>query len=189
VKSCALLLLAVALTGCRRDMAMQAHHEPLEASSFFADGAASRTSPVHTIARGQLHEDEQYYTGRVGGQLTYTFPMPVDRALIEHGRERYDIYCSVCHGRTGEGNGIIVQRGFPPPPSLHLDRLRAVPVGHFVEVISNGYGVMYSYASRVPIADRWAIAAYLRALQLSQHAGLADAEAAARAQLEAGFPP
>ncbi len=172
------------LAACRRDMADQAHHEPLEASSFFADGAASRPLPAHTVPRGQLRDDEQFFTGRVAGQLVTTFPAPVSTAQIARGRERYDIYCAVCHGRTGEGQGMIVQRGFPPPPSLHLDRLREAPVGHFYEVITNGFGVMYSYAARVEPADRWAIAAYIRALQLSQHAALADVAPEQRAKLE-----
>ncbi|MEA3212568.1 MAG: hypothetical protein QOE70_5625 [Chthoniobacter sp.] len=176
------------LAGCRRDMADQAHHEPLEASTFFADGAASRPLPAHTIARGQLREDEHYFTGRVAGQLVNTFPAPVTRAQLERGRERFEIYCAVCHGRTGEGNGMIVQRGFPAPPSLHIDRLRDAPAGYFFEVMTNGYGLMYPYAARVEPADRWAIAAYLRALQLSQRATLADADPAERMKLEAGAP-
>ena len=173
------------IVGCRRDMADQAHRRPLETSGFFADGASSRTLPAHTIARGQLREDEHAFTGRVNGQLVTTFPEPVTQVQLERGRERFEIYCAVCHGRTGEGNGVIVQRGFPPPPSLHLDRLREAPVGHFFEVMTNGYGLMYSYASRVEPADRWAIAAYIRALQLSQHAALTDADPSDRAKLEA----
>jgi mono/diheme cytochrome c family protein len=102
---------------------------------------------------------------------------------LERGRERYDIFCSVCHGRTGEGNGMIVQRGFPPPPSYHIDRLREAPAGHFFHVITHGYGVMYSYATHVPPADRWAIAAYIRALQLSQHATIEEMPLDQRAKL------
>ena len=165
------------LSACRRDLARQAYHRPLGKSDFFPDGMASRPLVEHTIARGQLRNDEQFFTGRVNGQLVDSFPAPVTRAMLERGRERFDIYCSVCHGRTGEGNGIIVQRGFPTPPSLHLDRLRTAPAGHFVEVIANGFGLMYSYAARVEPADRWAIAAYIRALQLSQNAALEDAPA------------
>jgi mono/diheme cytochrome c family protein len=131
-----------------------------------------------------LHEDEQLYTGHANGLPVNTFPTPVTMEMLERGQQRFDIYCAVCHGRTGEGNGMIVRRGFPTPPSFHIDRLREAPVGHFVEVINNGYGLMYSYASRVQPADRWAIAAYIRALQLSQHAGLADAPADEQAKLE-----
>lgn len=173
------------LAACRRDMADHTRVKPLEGNPFFSNGASSRPLPEHTVARGQLQEDTHYFTARVGGQLVDTFPEPVTRAQLERGRERYDIYCSVCHGRTGEGNGMISQRGFPPPPSLHIDRLRSAPVGHFYEVMTNGFGLMYSYASRVPPADRWAIAAYIRALQLSQHGSLDDAEPGARANLEA----
>lgn len=177
-------ILALGFAACRRDMGHQAYHRPLDASSVFADRRASRPLPEHTIARGQLREDELFFTGHVDGKPVDLFPQPVTAQMIERGRERFDIYCSVCHGRTGEGNGMIVRRGFPIPPSFHIDRLRAAPAGHFVEVINNGYGLMYSYASRVEPADRWAIAAYIRALQLSQHAGLADLPAAERAKLE-----
>lgn len=179
-----IVMFALALTACRRDMARQAYHRPLDASSVFADGRASRPLPEHTIARGDLREDELFFTGHVDGKPVDLFPEPVTQAMLERGRQRYDIYCSVCHGRTGEGNGMIVRRGFPTPPSFHIDRLRSAPAGHFVEVINNGFGLMYSYASRVEPADRWAIAAYIRALQLSQHAGLADAPPADRTKLE-----
>ena len=177
-------LLALSVTACRRDMGQQAYHRPLDASSVFADGRAARPLPDHTIARGQLREDELFFTGHVDGKPVDLFPEPVTPAMIERGRQRFDIYCAVCHGRTGEGNGMIVRRGFPTPPSFHIDRLRSAPAGHFVEVINNGFGLMYSYASRVEPADRWAIAAYIRALQLSQHAGLADVSPDDRAKLE-----
>jgi hypothetical protein len=177
------------LPACRRDMADQPHHEPLEATRFFRDGAASRRPPAHTVARGDARLDEFFYTGKTGGKLVNEFPMPVTRAVLERGQERFDIYCSVCHGRLGDGHGMIVQRGFPTPPSFHEERLRAVPLGHFYEVITNGFGLMYSYAARVAPADRWAIAAYIRALQLSQHAALTDAAAPDRAKLEGGGAP
>jgi cytochrome c553 len=159
--------------------------QPLSRNDFFQDNQmASRPVVPYTIARGQLHEDETFYTGKIGTNLVTTFPMPVTRELLERGRERFDIYCSVCHGRTGEGNGMIVQRGFPVPPSYHIDRLRQAPVGHFFDVMTQGYGIMYSYAERVKPEDRWAIAAYIRALQLSQNMKLAGLPAAERAQLE-----
>ena len=148
-----------------------------------------RRLPAHTIARGQLQEDELFYTGHVDGKPVDLFPMPVTHELLERGQQRYDIYCSVCHGRTGQGNGMVARRGFPAPPSYDLDRLRAAPVGHFVEVISNGYGLMYSYASRVEPADRWAIAAYIRTLQLSHHASINDAPTAERTRLEQEAAP
>jgi mono/diheme cytochrome c family protein len=168
-------------------MADQAKLKPLGASDFFADGAASRVPPVHTVARDALPASP-FSTGREKGELVTQAPVPVTAAQLERGRERYDIYCSVCHGRTGEGHGMIVQRGFPTPPSFHDPRLRAAPAGHYFEVITNGFGLMYPYGSRVAPADRWAIVAYIRALQLSEHATLADAAPDARAQLEAQTP-
>jgi cytochrome c553 len=181
-----LMLLAVgALAGCRQDMNDQERLDPLEASDFFPDGAASRPIPAGTVARGQLQEDTAFQTGHLTPtELVNELPMPLTAEVLQRGQERFNIYCSVCHGRTGEGTGMIVRRGFPQPPSFHTDRLREAPLGHFVQVITNGYGLMYSYASRVEPADRWAIAAYIRALQLSQHATLADAGSAPRKQLE-----
>lgn len=171
---------------CRRDLADQQHHEPMEASSVFPDGSASRTPPEHTLARGQLHEDALFYHGKMRADYASVFPAPVTRAQLERGRERYDIFCSVCHGSAGMGDGIIVQRGFRPPPSLHLDRLRDAPPGYLFEVITHGRGLMYPYGSRVDAADRWAIIAYIRALQLSRHATLADLNAEQRKKLEDG---
>jgi len=178
--------LLLTVTACRRDMFNQPSTQPLSRNDFFQDNQmASRPLVMHTVARGQLQEDEAFYTGKIGTNLVTTFPMPVTRELLERGRERFDIYCSVCHGRTGEGNGMIVQRGFPIPPSYHIDRLRQAPVGHFFDVMTQGYGIMYSYAERVKPEDRWAIAAYIRALQLSQNMKLAELPASERAQLEA----
>ena len=183
------LLAAGVMAGCRQDMNDQERLDPLEASDFFPDGAASRPIPRGTVARGQLQGDTAFLTGHLNPtELVSELPMPLTADVLRRGEERFNIYCSVCHGRTGEGTGMIVRRGFPQPPSFHTDRLREAPLGHFVQVITNGYGLMYSYASRVEPADRWAIAAYIRALQLSQHATLADAEAAARKQLEEGAP-
>jgi cytochrome c len=181
--------LAIGMCACRRDMGHQAYHRPLDASSVFANGMSARPLPQHTIARGRWHEDEQFFTGRVAGKPVNTFPFPITQSVMERGRERFEIFCAVCHGRTGEGNGMIVRRGFPTPPSYGIDRLREAPVGHFVEVMTFGYGLMYPYASRVEPADRWAIAAYIRALQLSQHAGLDDAPQAERAKLEQEAAP
>jgi cytochrome c553 len=159
--------------------------QPLSRNDFFQDNQmASRPVVMHTVARGQLREDEAFYTGKIGTNLVTTFPMPVTRELLERGRERFDIYCSVCHGRTGEGNGMIVQRGFPVPPSYHIDRLRQAPVGHFFDVMTQGYGIMYSYSERVKPEDRWAIAAYIRALQLSQNMKLAELRSSERTKLE-----
>lgn len=183
--SAALLLLCVALSACRQGMVDQQKVKPLAENAFFADARGSRVPPPHTVARGQLREDEQFYTGKIGNDLAATFPMPVTRQMLTRGQERFDIYCAVCHGATGAGNGMIVQRGFPQPPSFHEQRLRDASVGHFVDVITNGYGVMYSYASRVAPDDRWAIAAYIRALQLSQHATPTDADPIGAKELEA----
>jgi mono/diheme cytochrome c family protein len=184
----ALFAVALAATACRKGMVDQQHLKPLAEENFFADGRGSRVPPAHTVARGQLRDDEQFFTGKIGEQLASTFPTPITREMLNRGRQRFDIYCAVCHGRTGDGAGMIVQRGFPAPPSLHEPRLRDGPVGHFFDVMTTGYGVMYSYASRVSPDDRWAIAAYIRALQLSQHAAPADADAAGVEQLQAAQP-
>jgi len=169
-------IFALSGVSCRRGMVDQAHLKPLAEENFFADGRASRVPPAHTVARGQLREDEQFYTGKIGERLAATFPEAVTRQTLMRGREHFDIYCAVCHGPTGNGDGMIVQRGFPKPPTFHDERLRGAPIGHFFDVITNGYGLMYSYASRVAPEDRWAIAAYIRTLQLSQHATPADAD-------------
>jgi cytochrome c553 len=180
------LLVALVSSGCRRDMFSQPSEKPLERSSFFRDNQmASRPLPAHTVARGQLDEDEAYYSGKIGTNLVTEFPMPVTREVLLRGQERFNIYCAPCHGRTGEGNGMIPQRGYPAPPSYHIDRLRTAPVGHLYDVITRGYGVMYSYASRVEPEDRWAIVAYIRALQLSRNAKISDVPESQRAQLEA----
>jgi cytochrome c553 len=167
-------------------MFLQPSETPLERSDFFQDNhMASRPLPPHTVARGHLDDDEAFYTGKIGDKLVTTFPMPITREVLLRGQERFDIYCAPCHGRTGDGNGMIPQRGYPVPPSYHIDRLRTAPVGHFFDVITHGYGVMYSYATRVDPADRWAIAAYIRALQISHDAKIADVPEQDRAQLEA----
>jgi mono/diheme cytochrome c family protein len=159
--------------------------KPLEKSDFFQDNQmASRPLVPNTVARGHLDEDEIFFTGKRGTNLTQNLPIKLSHELLERGRERFEIYCAVCHGRTGEGNGMIVQRGFPPPPSFHIDRLREAPVGHFFDVVTRGYGIMYSYAERVESSDRWAISAYIRALQLSQNATVAELTAEERPKLE-----
>ena len=179
-----ILAFLVVGTGCRKGMVNQQYLKPLAEETFFRDGGGARPIPPHTVARGQLNEDQQFFEGKLGGQLVTTFPAPVTRQMIEHGREGFDVYCAVCHGRTGEGDGMIVQRGFPAPPSLHEERLRKAPVGHFFDVITNGYGIMYPYASRVTTEERWDIIAYIRALQLSQDATLDDADPVNREQLQ-----
>jgi mono/diheme cytochrome c family protein len=180
------LFLSLLICGCEPPMGQQPKYDAYAASDFFSDGAAMRPLPAHTIARGQLTADDTYHTGLHDGTLTAEFPEPVTPALLARGRENFDVFCSVCHGLTGAGDGMIVQRGFPPPPTFHSERLRQAPVGHFVDVINRGYGVMYPYGSRVPASERWAITAYIRALQLSQHATLADVPAAEQVKLEGG---
>ncbi|MEO7539963.1 MAG: cytochrome c [Pyrinomonadaceae bacterium] len=189
------LLIGTALTagcGVRFDMQDQPRYRAYKKSEFFSDKRASRTMPEGTVARGQLRENKAFYTGKIdnpnlnapvatstdatGNTLVSSFPnditdfpVPVTKELVDRGQERYNIYCIVCHGPVGNGDGMIVRRGFPRPPTYHDDRLRNAPVGHFFDVITNGWGKMNSYAYQVPPADRWAIAAYIRALQVSQN--------------------
>ena len=159
-------------------------YEPLEASTFFANGASARPFVANTVARGTLRQDEHLYQGKVNGQLADTFPMPVTAEVMARGQERYNVYCTPCHGRTGQGNGVVVQRGFRAPPSYHEERLRTAPAGYFFDVMTNGFGAMQDYASQVSVADRWAIAAYIRALQLSQRATIDDVPADRRGDLD-----
>src|ERR1700719_3398207 len=177
LRVCAIFLAlypALLLSGCRQDMHVQPRYQPEDPSTFFADGRSERPPVEGTVARGQLRTDELLYTGRGNGAVADVFPFAITATDLSRGRERYNIYCSPCHDYTGGGNGMIVQRGFPSPPSFHLERLRQAPAGHFFEVMSNGFGLMYSYASRVSPEDRWRIAAYIRALQLSQHGSAGD---------------
>lgn len=176
------LLLAA---GCDRDMMDQPRYEAEEPSAFFADGRSARPLVPGTVPRGWLNEDERVHQGRAEGRPVAEVPVPVTAATLRRGRERFDIYCAVCHDRTGYGDGVPIRRGFPRPPSLHQERLRKAPAGHFFDVVTRGFGAMYPYADRVPVADRWAIVAYVRALQRSQNATLADAEPEARRKLEA----
>jgi hypothetical protein len=165
---------ALLLGGCdlRQRMYDQPKYEAHEATTFFDNGLTSRGPIEGTVARGQLRSDLHLHTGMVDGELAAKLPpsIPFGKDLLERGQERYDIFCSPCHDRTGQGNGMIVQRGLKPPPSLHEERLREAAIGHYFEVMTNGFGAMYSYASRIPVEDRWAIAAYVRVLQFSQRA-------------------
>jgi mono/diheme cytochrome c family protein len=179
-----LVTLALLASGCRQDMHDAPRYEPLEASTFFADGRSSRTLIANTVARGQLHQDRHLYEGIVDGKPAETFPMPVTAQMMARGQERFNVFCSPCHGRTGEGNGMIVQRGFRTPPSYQEDRLRNAPVGYFFDVMTHGFGAMQDYAAQLPVADRWAIAAYIRALQFSQRASIDDVPADRRADLD-----
>jgi cytochrome c553 len=180
-----LLVALVALgAGCRQDMHDAPRYDPLESSNFFADGQSARPLVANTVARGQLREDRHLYEGIVDGKPAETFPMPVTEEEMKRGQERFNIFCAPCHGRTGEGNGMIVQRGFRQPPSYHEDRLRNAPVGYFFDVMTHGFGAMQDYSAQVPVADRWAIAAYIRALQLSERAGVEDVPADQRSKLD-----
>src|SRR5512143_1264661 len=174
------------VAGCRQDMHVQPRYKPLDPSNFFGDGRSARPPVPGTVARGQLRVNEAMYTGKVNGVLVDAFPFFITHKDLERGRERYNIYCSPCHDYTGGGQGLVVQRGFPPPPSYHIERLRSAPVGHFFDVMTRGYGTMFSYADRLSPEDRWRIAACIRALQLSQHGGLDDVPQKDREALEKG---
>lgn len=183
---CGALLAAVLVAGCRGsrsesppihlnpNMDQQDRFDPQEPSSFFADGRAMRPPVPGTIARGSLREDDHLYRGKVGDTYATTLPAGVtlDQKLLERGQKRYDIYCAPCHDQSGQGRGIIVERGLTPPPTYHSDRLRTAPLGYVYEVVSNGVRTMPSYAAQIPVHDRWAIVAYVRALQLSRVATL-----------------
>ena len=177
--------LLLSLPSCRQQMADQPRYEALEESTFFADHRSARPLPLGVIARGFLNEDDHFFGGRVNGQLATTFPFEISSEVLERGRERYTIFCTPCHDQVGTGNGMAVRRGFRRgPPTFHIDRLREAPVGHFYDVITNGFGAMNDYAAQIKPADRWAIVAYIRALQLSQNANVQDLSAQDRQALE-----
>lgn len=172
-----LLLFVILFTGCDLvplHMRNQPKYKPNRATTFWPNGTSSRPIPENTVPRGEWYEiisNEELYTGmNADGEFVQDIPIEVDQDVLLRGQEQFNIYCSPCHGQVGTGNGMIVQRGFPPPPSFHIDRLRNEADGYFYDVITNGFGVMYSYASRVEPRDRWAIVAYIRALQYSQNA-------------------
>lgn len=168
-----LVLFALVGAGCRQDMHDQPKYEPLEASEIFANGASARPLIEGTVARGALRGSREFYSGLSSDDRFLTdLPMDLDRALLERGRNRYEAFCTPCHGLTGQGQGMVVQRGFKQPQSFHEPRLRESPVGYFFSVITNGFGQMSSYAAQMAPRDRWAIAAYLKALQLSRFAPL-----------------
>ena len=190
-RSSSMVLFVLFAAGCRQDMHDQPKYKPLRESDFFADKRASRPVVAGTVARGSLREDALLYTGKLeSGMPTDQLPMPVTAELLDRGRVQYQTYCTPCHGRTGAGDGMIVQRGFKRPSSYHINRLRMMPVGYLYDVITNGFGAMSDYSTQVTVKDRWAIAAYVRVLQLSQYAPVEVVPAAARAALEsaAGTP-
>jgi hypothetical protein len=179
-----LILCSLLATGCAQVMASEGKEVPLQESPFFDDSRSARPLEPGTVAQGYFQDDELFYTGKVDGELADLFPMTVTRDVLERGQERFNIFCSPCHGRVGNGQGMIVQRGFKEPPSFHIDRLREAPAGHYFDVMTNGFGAMANYASRVPPEDRWAITAYIRVLQLSQNATFNEVPASEQDQLE-----
>lgn len=181
------LALALIAAGCRNDMHDQPKYKPLRESDFFADHRSARPQVEGTVARGHLRVDVARYTGKAGDNDVTAFPFPITRDDLTRGQQRFNIYCSPCHGRLGDGQGLVVKRGFRQPPSYHIQRLKDAPVGHFFDVQTNGFGAMPSYASRVAPDDRWRIIAYIRALQLSQGAAVADVPPDQRPNLDA--PP
>lgn len=179
-------LLLLFLVGCSQEMRNQAYYEPLEASSLFPDGKSARPLPANVVARDGEDLSDPYYSGMENGEPISTIPEPLSTGLLSRGQERFDIFCAPCHGLAGYGDGMIVQRGFPAPPSFHSERLRQAPPGYYFDVISNGFGLMFEYGSRVPPEDRWAIIAYIRALQLSQNTSVDNLSADEMTQLENG---
>ena len=174
-KPVAVLAAAVVLvSACRQDMHDQPKYKPLRASAFFDNGSSARPLVEGTIARGTLQADTAFFTGKVNNQLVKELPFPVTPQVLDRGQERYNIFCAPCHDQTGSGNGMVVQRGYRQPPSMHIDRLRQVEPGHFFDVMTNGFGAMPDYRAQIAPRDRWNIVAYIRALQLSQHAAQAD---------------
>jgi hypothetical protein len=180
--SMAMVASSLVLVGCRQDMHDQPKFIPQRGTDFYADGRSARPQVENTVARGQLHEDAYFYSGLQNGKEGDAMPFPVTMDVLERGQERYNIYCTPCHSRVGNGAGMIVQRGYRPAGNFHTPRLMSAPLGHFFYVITNGYGAMPDYAAQVAPVDRWAIVAYIRALQLSQAAKPGDA--APGAQIE-----
>ncbi len=180
---CALTLLTGA---CRRDMQDQPKYKPLQGSDFFSDGRSARPIPEGAIAVDDPVAGDVIHTGHTNGTWSAVIPVPVDRALLERGRERFDIFCSPCHSRLGDGNGMVAQRGVKQPANLHSDRVRREPPGYLFDVITNGFGGMGDYGDQIPVPDRWAIVAYIEALQLSEAATVADVPPEARDKLGEG---
>jgi mono/diheme cytochrome c family protein len=185
-----LLLAGGLIAGCRQDMHDTPRYEALEESDFFADKRAMRPIPEGTVARGNLRDDDVYYTGKDGNEPVPQLPAQVtlDKALLDRGQQRFNIYCSPCHSPLGDGNGTVVQRGYKRPASFHDQRLRDTGIGYFYDVISNGFGQMPDYAAQVAPADRWAIAAYIRVLQRSQTGTIQDVPAEHRGELDGKAP-
>jgi mono/diheme cytochrome c family protein len=186
-----LLLVALAIAGaaCRQDMHDAPKYEPYEKSDFFGDGRSARPLVAGTVARGHLRAATPENTGKVGTGFVAAIPVPVTLALVQRGRQRFDIYCSPCHGLSGRGDGMVVRRGYRPPASFHDARLRGQPDGYFFDVMTSGFGAMPDYSFQLPVADRWAVVAYIRALQLSQNATASDVPADKRATMDGAAAP
>jgi mono/diheme cytochrome c family protein len=189
----ALLLLTSGAAGCRQDMHDAPRYDPYEESAIFPNHSSAQPLVAGTVPRLEakgdvLNEDELLNTGKINGQPADVFPFAITRADLDRGQERFNIYCSPCHGRTGEGNGMVVQRGFKQAANYHVDRLRKMPIGYFVDVISNGFGAMPDYKMQVVPSDRWRIAAYIRALQLSHAATEQDVPADELQRIKSGAP-
>ena len=168
------ILFILSLSGCQQEMAKQPRYEPLDKSEFFDDQRAARPLVEGTVARGFLREDDHLYRGLVDGKPADAFPFPIDKQALLRGRERYNIFCAPCHDQLGTGQGMIVRRGYQAPPSFHSDRLRQTEAGMFFQHITHGLRAMPDYAQQISPEDRWAIIAYVRALQLSQNTRLSD---------------
>ena len=179
-----LMVTALATNACRQDMHDQPKYRPLRGSELFADKRSARPLVEGTVARGTLREDTAFYTGKTAAGFVTELPVPLNAELLARGRSQFQVFCTPCHGQTGRGDGMIVQRGFKAPSSYHVDRLRQMPVGYFYDVITIGFGAMSDYAAQVPPKDRWAIAAYIKTLQLSQYAPASDVPEDKRAELE-----
>ncbi len=171
---CAIFCLALIVTGCTMTMRDQPRIDPYEPNAFFPKDQSAQLPVEDTVPYGEANTDDALYTGQVDGQYVEEFPFQITKEGLAYGQQRYNIYCSPCHGYTGNGDGMVVQRGFKEPPSFNQDRLREAPPGYFFYAISNGFGTMPSYANRIPVHDRWLIIAYVKALQLSQHASVTE---------------
>ncbi len=179
----AAIIALAAMSGCRNDMYDQPKYKPLAKGSNLIGPTSALQLPDGVVAREEPAALTTFDTGMKDGKLAEDLPLPLSKELLVRGKDRYGIYCTPCHGTAGDGQGMIVKRGFSPPPSFHTDELRNAPLGHFFDVITNGHGAMYSYAARVEKHDRWAIAAFIRALQLSQDAPSKDLPAVDQAKL------
>jgi mono/diheme cytochrome c family protein len=172
VACCALAFVA----GCRQDMHNAPRYEPLEASTLFADGSSARQPVEGTVPRGALNADEALFTGKTDGVAVKEMPFAITAADLDRGQQRFNIYCTPCHDQSGNGNGMVVQRGYRRPPSFHIDRLKQADVGYMFDVVSNGFGAMPDYKAQIDVRDRWRIVAYVKALQMAPGAGGADAK-------------